>query len=89
LDTFNTRINFATTLDLVFSVFNGNGSYFPIGMGFVGAFYAIDQSLSTYTGDIIMLITGITLEPYIYGAGFLLGTDGKQYPFVFNGKRVK
>jgi hypothetical protein len=91
LDLINTEISFTDGGQFSIQEWQGNGVYLAITSLFMGAFWAVDVTLTdansgeTMTGDIIIIFAGTTIGPFIAGAGALIFEYEDVYGMGFLG----
>ena len=85
LGDFNSQVTFGTDDSLALTYFSGYGFYLPIANLFTAGYYALQETIGTQTGDIIMLLAGASFDPIIAGAGTLVVEYSTVYFVVFGG----
>lgn len=87
LDTFSTDITFKENGWMSFSGFEGNGFYLTINNFIAGTYWSLDAKIGAKSGDVFFLISGISFDPFIIGAGFLVIEYSEVYFTTFFGLR--
>lgn len=89
LDAFSSDITFGEDGTLTLSSFGGRGIYFSLIDFFAGYYFALNANIGEESGDILMLMTGTVLDPFIFGTGVVLIDYTKVTGFIFSGRVIE
>ena len=93
-DFFNSSIDFTDSIRMKMSGFNGDGIYYSFLSPdsllnvFVGSYLSFNESLGSVSGDLMIGLTGFTIDPFIFGTGLIIVDHQWISPLVFFGLQM-
>ncbi len=85
VEVFNARVSFTERVGFTLEGFQGNGYYVVIGNGFLAIYFAVDEAIGLWNGDITFVMLGVNVGPFVFGTGAVLVEYQDLYPMVFQG----
>jgi hypothetical protein len=89
LDTFSSQVTFDSSGALTMSNFSGNGFYYSAAPLFTGGYWSLGETIGADTGDIIMVLAGVSMDMFIAGTGALLVEYSEVYYVAFAGLQTE
>jgi hypothetical protein len=85
-------MGFAPTGTMVIPQISGTGTFIDIAPAFAGVYWGPKASVGSIRGDVLIFVSGISVENSILGLGYIFAADPSyahynSYPFTFYGRK--